>query len=143
MSATKTKPRFKLTAPVVPEHSLQRLIADVLRLELAPAGKVSRDGVVWWSVDHANYAGEVPGIRIGRGIVAGVPDLFVCWRGRAHMIEIKTAVGEMSDAQRSVAAAVLASGGAFGVVRDADETLACLDRWGIPRTRRVRMAGAA
>jgi hypothetical protein len=34
---------------VVTEHPLQRQIADALRLELAPPGKVSRDGVVWWS----------------------------------------------------------------------------------------------
>jgi hypothetical protein len=32
------------------EHPLQRPIADALRLEIAPPGKVSRDGVVWWSV---------------------------------------------------------------------------------------------
>ena len=50
----------------VPEHPLQRQIADALRLEIAPPGKVSRDGVVWWSVDHAAYAGTAPGARIGR-----------------------------------------------------------------------------
>jgi hypothetical protein len=32
---------------VVPEHPLQRQIADALRVEIAPPGKVSRDGVVW------------------------------------------------------------------------------------------------
>jgi hypothetical protein len=74
----------------VSEHPLQRQIADALRLELAPPGKVSRDGVVWWSADHAAYAGTAPGARIGRGIVAGVPDLFVLHRGIAHMVEIKT-----------------------------------------------------
>ena len=41
----------------VAEHPLQRQIADALRLELAPPGKVSCDGVVWWSIDHASYAG--------------------------------------------------------------------------------------
>jgi hypothetical protein len=34
-----------------------------------------------------------PGARVGRGIVAGVPDLFVLHRGIAHMIEIKTQAG--------------------------------------------------
>jgi hypothetical protein len=72
-----------------PEHPLQKQIADALRLEIAPPGKVSRDGVVWWSVDHASYAGTAPGARIGRGIIAGVPDLFVLFRGIAHMVEIK------------------------------------------------------
>jgi hypothetical protein len=32
---------------VVLEHPLQKQIADTLRLEIAPPGKVSRDGVVW------------------------------------------------------------------------------------------------
>jgi hypothetical protein len=31
---------------VVPEHPLQKQIADALRLEIAPPGKVSSDGVV-------------------------------------------------------------------------------------------------
>jgi hypothetical protein len=53
---------------VVPEHPLQRQIADALRLEISPPGKVSRDGVVWWSVDHASYSGTAPGARVGRGI---------------------------------------------------------------------------
>jgi hypothetical protein len=51
---------------LLPEHPLQRQIADALRFELAPPGKVSRDGVVWWSVDHASYAGTAPGARVGR-----------------------------------------------------------------------------
>jgi hypothetical protein len=131
---------FRLSAPVVREHPIQSQIARVLTIELAPAGKVSAAGVVWFSIDHANYAGEVPGVRLGRGIIAGILDTFVLWRGLAHMIEIKAADGELSDAQRSVAAAVLASGGRVGVARDATETLACLDQWQIPRKHRVRIA---
>ena len=102
---------------------------------------MSRDGVVWWSVDHASYASAAPGARVGRGIVAGVPDLFVLFRGLAHMIEVKTPAGELSDPQQSVMSAVLASGGRVGVVRDADEMLGLLDAWGIPRARRVVLPG--
>jgi hypothetical protein len=53
------------------------------------------------------------------------------------MIESKTEAGVLSDAQRSVAAAMLAASGHVGVARDADEALACLDAWGIPRARRL------
>ena len=134
------RPPFRLTAPIVREHPIQKQVADVLRLEIAPPGKVSRFGVVWFAIDHANYAGEVPGVRIGRGIVAGIPDTFVLYRGLAHLIEIKAEDGELSAAQQSVAAAVLASGGRVGVARDATETLACIDQWQIPRNRRVREA---
>lgn len=131
---------FKLRSPVVREHPLQAQIAKVLTVEIAPPGKVSRFGVVWFAIDHANYAGEVPGVRIGRGIIAGIPDTFVLFRGRSHMIEVKADDGELSDAQRSVLAAALASGGRVGVARDWTEALACLDEWQIPRNRRVREA---
>jgi hypothetical protein len=132
-----TRP-FRLTAPIVREHPIQTRIAKVLALEIAPAGKVSKNGVVWYAIDHANYAGEVPGIRISRGIVAGIADMFVLHLGRAFMIEVKAADGQLSDPQRSVAAAVFAAGGHFAVVTDEWQTLACLDQWQIPRKRRVR-----
>ena len=64
-------------------------------------------------------------------------DLFVLHRGIAHMVEIKTPAGELSDPQQSVMAAVLASGGRVGVVRDADEMLELLDAWGILRARHL------
>ena len=131
---------FRLSAPIVREHPLQKQIASTLTIELAPPGKVSRFGVCWWSIDHANYAGEVPGVRIGRGIIAGIPDTFILFRGIAHVVEIKAEDGTLSDAQRSVIAAILASGGRAGVARDATEVLACIDAWSIPRNRRVRDA---
>jgi hypothetical protein len=72
-----------------------------------------------------------------------VPDLFVLFLGIAHMVEIKTPAGELSDPQQSVMAAVLASGGRVGVVRDAEEMLGLLDAWGIPRARRLVVRGCA
>jgi hypothetical protein len=132
---------YRLKAPVVREHPLQKQIADTLRIELAPPGKVSPHGVVWWAIDHANYAGEVPGVRVGRGIIAGIQDLFILYRGRAYHPEIKAVDGALSEAQQSVCSAVLAAGGRVAVVRDADEMLVCLDEWGIPRARRVHLRG--
>jgi hypothetical protein len=132
--------RFRLTQPVVREHPIQKQLCDTLRIEVAPPGKVSRYGVVWWAIDHANYAGEVPGVRVGRGIIAGIQDLYILYRGRAYHPEIKAADGVLSEAQQSVCSAVLAAGGRVAVVRDADELLECLDQWGIPRNRRVRTA---
>jgi hypothetical protein len=131
---------FRLTPPVVLEHPLQRQIANVLRLEIAPAGKVSRLGVVWWSCDITDYAADVPGTRVDRGLIAGVPDLFVLSRGLAFMIEIKTEDGALSPAQQSVCAAVLAGAGRVAVCVTVDQVLAALDAWQIPRARRVRTA---
>jgi hypothetical protein len=131
--------QVRQAAPVVPEHSLARQIADVLTLELAPPGRLSRHGVVWYAIDHAAYAGVAPGARVGRGIIAGIPDLFVLCGGLAGFIEIKTGAGVLSQSQRAVIAAVLGAGGRVGVARDAATTLACLDGWRIPRCGITRL----
>lgn len=131
---------FRLKAPKVAEHGLQKAIADVLRLELAPPGKVSGRGVVWWSTDIANYGPGVPGARIGRGVVAGIPDTFVLYRGELFCIEIKTVDGVLSEAQQWVLAAIRCAGGKIGVARDSAEVTDLLDVWQIPRAHRVKDA---
>lgn len=133
----KTGKRFQLTAPVVREPILHKQIADALRLELCAPGRLSRDGVTWWSVDMAAYGGNAPGIRTGRGCIAGVPDIFILYRGTAHFLELKAADGVLSDAQRAVGTSILYASGHFGVVASLEETLACLDRWSIPRAHRL------
>jgi hypothetical protein len=62
-SAGAEAPSVNDPPPAGGEHPLQRQIADALRLELAPPGKVSRAGVVWWSIDHASYAVLSPACR--------------------------------------------------------------------------------
>jgi hypothetical protein len=124
----------------VPEQDIHQQIADCLRLELAPAGKVSRDKVVWWSVDMAAYSGDTPGLRTARGCIAGVPDIFVLYRGIAHHIEVKAPDGMVSLEQQSVATAILIGRGKWGVACGADEALQLLDSWGIPRNNRTRVA---
>jgi hypothetical protein len=131
---------YRLTAPTILEHPLQAQIAKLLTIEIAPAGKVSKFGVCWFSIDHANYGGEVPGVRIGRGIIAGIPDVFVLYRGRTHYIELKTLDGQLSDAQKSVATAVTVAGGRVGIATCAEHVLACLDEWQIPRHRRTTLS---
>jgi hypothetical protein len=121
------------------EHPMQTRVAGVLRLELAPAGKVSGWGVVWYAIDHAHYGGEVPGIRIGRGIVAGVPDLFILWRGRGYFIELKAKDGIVSAPQQAVMSAILAGGGHVGIACSEWDVLRLVDAWHIPRAGRVHM----
>lgn len=137
------KPVFKLKAPVVREPVLHRQIADALRLEIAPPGRISRLGVCWFSIDVAAYSGSAPGIRTGRGVVAGIPDCCVLYRGCAHWIEIKAEDGRLSDAQCEVGAAILLAGAHFGVARSVEEVLELLDCWEIPRAQRTHVARAA
>jgi hypothetical protein len=132
--------QFRLTPPQVPEHAMQRIMAKMFALEIAPAGRVSEAGVCWFSIDMSNYAGEVPGIRIGRGIVAGVPDVLILFHGCSYWIELKTDTGILDDPQRSMAATLLLSGCRIGVARDEREAIALLDTWEIPRKHRIRLA---
>ena len=133
-------PRFALTEELASEHSIQRVVAGVMRLEVGPEAKISEAGVTWFSIDHANNHDQVPGIRVGRGIPPGIFDMLVLYQGRAFWIELKSRDGTLSDPQRSMAATLLLSGCRIGVARDEGEVLALLDAWQIPRKRRVRVA---
>lgn len=132
---------FRLTPPVVREHPLQAALAKILRLEIAPAGKLSSHGACWWAVDHASYHGEVPGARMERGVVAGLPDNWFAWQpGRMGVVELKAADGTLSPAQQE-RLPILAQAGYFvAICCDTWQVLQVLDAWGVPRARRTRPA---
>jgi hypothetical protein len=142
MAATRTKTAaFKLTAPIVREQSLHRQLADLLRIEVAPPGRVSPAGVTWWAVDASNYNDRIPGLRTTRGRIAGVPDLLFVHDGRAFFVEIKRQPdGVLSADQQDVATTMLLCGARFAVVTSAEQLLAVLDQWQIPRAGRVKLA---
>jgi hypothetical protein len=137
---TARHPRFALTEEHIGEHSIQRTVVGVLRLEIGAEGKISPDGVTWFCVDHATGDYETLGQRTGRGIPNGIFDVVVLYQARAYWIELKSRDGTLSDPQRSMAATLLLSGCRIGVARDEGEVLACLDEWSIPRKRRVKIA---
>jgi hypothetical protein len=128
---------YRLLTERQPEHARQRTICTVLRLEIAREGHVSKHGVVWFCVDHANFGGKVPGTRQARGIIAGLPDLWVLYLGRVCGIELKADDGEMSPPQKEFANAMLLSNSRYAVARDEGDVLRILDHFGIPRNRRV------
>lgn len=123
--------------PVLREGPLHQQIAKVLRLEIAAPGKISDDGVVWWSVDMAGYVGKVPGLRTARGCIAGLSDIDVLYRGLIYFIELKADDGSLSPAQQDLAHTSVLAGARYGIARSADEVLTLLDIWAIPRRRRM------
>lgn len=131
--------RKLLVAPVLREPVLHRQLADLLKKEIGPAGKVSFAGVTWWSVDIAGYVGRVPGLRTARGVIAGIPDIDISWLGRAYRIELKAMDGRLSPDQCQLATTILSTGARWAVVRSADELLQVLDEWEIPRARRLHL----
>ena len=131
---------FRLTAPVIREGPTHTQIAGVFRLEIAAPGVVSRFGVVWWSVDIANYEGNAPGIRTSHGVIAGIPDIQVVYVGLSSFIEVKPFDGDVSRPQRGLSTSLVIAGARWGVARTCDEAVALLDYWQIPRNHRVRVA---
>jgi hypothetical protein len=129
---------FKLVAPVVREGPLHRQITILLSIEIAPPGVCSMWRVIWWSVDHAHYAG-VPGTRIRRGIIAGIPDIYLEHNGHAFHIELKAADGRQSIAQRELSCEISNAGGRYAIARSAEDVLSILDHWSIPRSRRTAL----
>jgi len=123
------------------EHALQKQIADALRIELGPPGRVSPKRVTWFSIDHASYAGDAPGARIGRGIIKGIPDVLVLYDAGAFFIEIKTESPDsvLSEGQKNALVTIASVGCPPAVVVDVEGVLAALDKWGIPRRRAVRL----
>jgi hypothetical protein len=131
--------QYALTVEHEDEKSEQRTLTKVFRMELAREAHVSEHGVCWFSIDMSNSNDTIPGIRIARGIPAGVPDVIVIWQGKCHWIEMKSRDGVLSDPQRSVVATLLLSGCKIGVACDWSDALKCLDTWGIPRKRLIKV----
>lgn len=129
-----------LKPPIVREHPLQAQISRLLTLEIARPGKVSRAGVVWFSLDIASYSeDEIARTWAARGVVAGVPDIFLMFRGRVYCVELKAEDGAVSAAQQSLAIAITVAGGRVGFASSAEEMLAIIDEWRIPRNKRTML----
>jgi hypothetical protein len=123
--------------PRILEHPLQAVIARALTLEIALPGHLSRYGVCWFAVDHANFAGIAPGARVGRGIIAGLPDLTFWYRGRAFIIELKAKDGTLSEAQMQFLPIARCAGVPVAICCTPEDVLRALDEWEVPRERRT------
>jgi len=67
------------------------------------------------------------------GVVAGVPDVIAVKGGRVFGLELKTAAGRLSAAQRATHEAMRAAGAVVGVAAGLDEALAWLESHGLLR----------
>src|SRR5215831_10298124 len=109
---------FRLRSPVIREHPLQRQIARLLTIEIALPGHASPFGVWWTSIDHASPGTIIHATRARRGVVSGLPDLYIEYHGRAHWIEIKAADGRLTPGQHALGISITACGGRCAVAKD-------------------------
>jgi len=134
--ATMASTQLKLTMPEPQEWELHKQIADALRKEIGPPARRSRSGVLWYAVDHSNSAFKAPGLRTALGVIDGIPDLTFLFRAKMFFQEIKRPkVGVLSDAQQLFLIEARMCGADVAVCEDAEQCLANLDVWGVPRRR--------
>jgi hypothetical protein len=125
---------FRLAAPEADEDTVHRSVHDALCRLIAPPGVASRDGVVWWTVEHRGLKNVGEGInRKRRGVVAGIPDLHFFHAGRCFMIELKRGPKQkFSEAQRELRAELAKVGVAVELAWSINGVLGALSANGIP-----------
>lgn len=113
-----------------PEHELQKRVIQFLRLAL-PAEALS------FSVDHAGGGRLQAAMKQGRGVIAGLPDVWIIWQGQTYTIELKSDTGQLSDAQRQTMLLIMKAGGKVGMARSLDDVQETLAGWSIPLRARL------
>ena|ERR1043166_6649039 len=90
-------------------------------------------GAVYFHVPNGGGRSAVEGARFKQsGVKAGIPDLLFLHQGRLFGLELKTATGTTSDAQRAMHARLLAAGAAgIAVANSLDAAKAQLVSWGL------------
>jgi hypothetical protein len=118
------------------ESDLQRTVRQFLAVALP------RHDALFFHVPNGGYRALVTAGRLkAEGVVPGVADFIVIWKGRALGIELKARKGGLSKAQRNWGDAFTLAGGCYAVCRSLGDVGAFLDAAGIPL--RVQIGGGA
>lgn len=117
--------------PAKRNHAEDRLQMVVVKL-LEFAGK---PGLFWFHPPNEGRRSPRAGARNkAMGVIKGVPDLVLIWRGQAIGIELKAEKGRQTEDQRAVETAWEAAGGAYFIARGYGEAKQVLDAIGCLRS---------
>ena len=117
------------------ESDLQRAARDYLTLALP------RHEALFFHVPNGGYRALATAGRLkAEGVVPGVADIIIIWKGRALGIELKACTGRLSKAQQNWGDAFTLAGGCYAVCRSLGDVGAFLDAAGMPL--RARTGGA-
>jgi hypothetical protein len=109
------------------EYQLQLYVVGLLRYS-------ARRDVVWFAVPNGEWRTPAAGARLkATGVVAGVADLVLVIKGRAHFLELKTATGRQSREQVAFALAAVHAGGLYEIATSPEQAKQTLARWGALR----------
>ncbi len=112
-------------APDMTEEAIQRHVVAMVAARARP------NALVWHPANGGRRSKAEAGRFKALGVVAGIPDLVAIAEGRVFGLELKTASGRLSDAQREMAARWRAAGGEYAVARSVAEASRILSEWGI------------
>lgn len=108
-----------------PEQAIQRAVFQHLKLRAAP-------GVFAFHVPNGGYRRpREAAIMKGLGVVAGVPDVMVIFRGAVYALELKAEGGRPTAAQFAAVDNIRNAGGFAAICYGLDRALKCLETWGI------------
>lgn len=115
-----------------PEDTLQASVAAYLNVALPRAS--------WWTAtaNGAFLGGDVKrrAIQSRRmkqaGVKNGTPDILIVWDGRFFAVELKTAKGKLTDAQKDVCDAIVGAGGGWTVARSIEDVATFLRSHNVP-----------
>lgn len=88
----------------------------------------------WWCACNPlpNKGKAQAGVSKAMGLIAGTPDLIMCWQGRFIGIEVKPPGKYLSKAQKAVHNDIALCKGVVYVVHSLDELESFLRRKGVP-----------
>jgi hypothetical protein len=116
-----------MTRRVRPEQQIQKAVLGHLTWRAVPD--------VWWC--HYPAGGQrLPieaAILQSLGVVAGVPDLLLVYRGQLYALEPKAETGRLTDVQSSVHEKMRRAGAIVATAYGVDAALRQLTTWGLLR----------
>lgn len=114
-----------------PEQAIQRSCVDFLR-QCAP------EGLGYTAINPVPAKSKaVAGISKAMGLIPGIPDILLVWKGRAIFVEVKADGGRLSPAQRDCQAGLMLAGALVHTVKSLDEFIDFLGAAGIPIRARL------
>jgi hypothetical protein len=113
-----------------PEQKLQKAVLVHLAWRAVP-------GAWWCHYPAGGWRSPIEAaIFKSLGVVAGVPDLLIVYRGELYALELKVAHGQLTAAQVETQARMRAAGATVATAIELDAALERLEQWGLLRPDR-------
>ena len=110
-----------------PEAQLQRSVLDHLRRRGVP-------GIFAFHCPNGGWRSPIEAaIFKSLGLIAGVPDLLLVYRGWLYALELKVRGGRLSPTQAETHKHMREAGAIVATATGIDEALACLELWQLIR----------